>query len=348
MRFWRDPPTTGRSFLLLDHGGNAGKSTYMNWKMDNDGCDTGGGCLIVDPGKQADVFHAMKNYTHLLKTLFIDVPRAKLDYDEQMMFVVEQVKNRRFMSPKYDSGFLKLVHPVHVVMARNALPNPDLMSPDRCIVMQITQGGWNYVPQRQQKEMWNGEHPDKPCFINAGDYDRAGWHHKAPPWCKTDNVYQQLDNAVPTGNVAIQRAKEKRRERTKQLEEWGKKQLAKKLVRWVRRCITHGGFIPTPTPIITDGDDISVTSSIMADAVRIEAQGRALINTKKRKAQRSLRDADQTFRERVRNTDSEGRYRPVPQEEQPLQAGQMVIDNRGDVRAGNAGQYAPGFNPPPN
>jgi len=115
------PPTSRTIIFVIDYDGNAGKSWFADWYVANNIQ-----CQIINPGKKADMTFALKEET---TTLFIDCPRSKqgdlLQYD-----FLEDVKNGRVFSTKYESG-MKYLMPCHVVVMMNEEPDLTKLSRDR-------------------------------------------------------------------------------------------------------------------------------------------------------------------------------------------------------------------------
>lgn len=77
-------------------------------------------CFMIDPSK--DIF-------------LLDVPRQQMEYLQYP--VLEMLKNRLVVSPKYGSTVKQLTKVPHVVVFANEYPNMDAMSNDRYIVNEI-------------------------------------------------------------------------------------------------------------------------------------------------------------------------------------------------------------------
>lgn len=107
--------------FIVDLDGNAGKSwfcEYVNELKSN--------VQILSPGKKADMAYEFFTAT---KILFMDCARSKQSEYIQYDFL-EEVKNGRLFSPKYESR-MKVFKPPHVVVMMNERPDMTKLSMDR-------------------------------------------------------------------------------------------------------------------------------------------------------------------------------------------------------------------------
>lgn len=87
-------------------------------------------CLSV--GKRDDIAHAIDNN----KSIFLfNVPRGGMEFLQYT--ILEQIKDRQVFSPKYNSQMKTFMHPNHVVVFSNELPNMEKMTYDRYFLYHI-------------------------------------------------------------------------------------------------------------------------------------------------------------------------------------------------------------------
>lgn len=107
--------------FIVDLDGNAGKSWFCEYVM-----EMKSNVQILSPGKKADMAYEFFTAT---KILFMDCARSKQSEYIQYDFL-EEIKNGRLFSPKYESR-MKVFKPPHVVVMMNERPDMTKLSMDR-------------------------------------------------------------------------------------------------------------------------------------------------------------------------------------------------------------------------
>ena len=107
--------------FIVDRSGNSGKSWFCDYVR-----QLKSNVQILTPGKKADMAH---EYDPSSKILFMDAPRSKQSDFIQYDFL-EDVKNGRIFSPKYESR-MKFFERPHVVIMMNEDPDMTKLSEDR-------------------------------------------------------------------------------------------------------------------------------------------------------------------------------------------------------------------------
>lgn len=122
-----DGPVDKRKiYFVHDEKGNAGKSTFATWlefNYDN--------VTIQRPAKGADMAYA---YDPQTKIFILDVPRSKTDHCNWTF--LEEVKDRRVFSSKYESESRKIEF-CHVIVMCNDLPPRNAFSEDRWEIITV-------------------------------------------------------------------------------------------------------------------------------------------------------------------------------------------------------------------
>jgi len=113
--------------FIVDIKGAAGKSWFCDYVS-----DVMESVQIVCPGKKQDLAYEFKPGT---KILFLDAPRSKQNEFIQYDFL-EEIKNGRILSPKYESR-MKFFEPPHVVVLMNQQPDYEKLSSDRYDVRMV-------------------------------------------------------------------------------------------------------------------------------------------------------------------------------------------------------------------
>jgi len=116
-------PCRRKIIFVVDPVGNKGKTWFMQYYQHLHGEK----CFCLEPGKKADMAHALP-YSSALRVVFIDCARSNAQYLQYDF--LESLKNGRVFSPKYESG-VKLFNKMHVVVMMNQQPNPTELSEDR-------------------------------------------------------------------------------------------------------------------------------------------------------------------------------------------------------------------------
>lgn len=114
--------------FIVDLKGDTGKSWFCDY------CESNlENVQILTPGKKADLAFEFKPGT---KILFMDAPRSKQNDFIQYDFL-EDIKNGRIFSPKYESRMKYFERP-HVVVFMNHRPDYEKLSEDRYDVRVVT------------------------------------------------------------------------------------------------------------------------------------------------------------------------------------------------------------------
>ena len=117
-------PDSRTIVFVIGFSGNEGKSWFVDWWHFNHPSTT----QVINPSKKNDMAFALDED----KTVFFfDAPRSKqgefIQYD-----ILEELKNGRVFSPKYESG-MKYFNPAHVVVMMNEEPEESKLSVDRVL-----------------------------------------------------------------------------------------------------------------------------------------------------------------------------------------------------------------------
>lgn len=121
-------PLERKIHWYADFDGNAGKSTFATY------CEAHlEDIQVMKPGKLADLAYDLIESTRIL---IMDCPRSR----EQMFpySFLEDVKDRRVFSSKYES-FTKRIPRCHVVVFANFKPEVGKLSPDRPLVIELSE-----------------------------------------------------------------------------------------------------------------------------------------------------------------------------------------------------------------
>lgn len=111
--------------FIVDEQGNAGKSWFCDWYAQEHKRTQ-----VMNPGKKADMAYALETD---IRVLFLDAPRSKQGEYIQYDFL-EDVKNGRVFSGKYESG-MKHLNNVHIVVMMNEQPDMNKLSADRYVII---------------------------------------------------------------------------------------------------------------------------------------------------------------------------------------------------------------------
>lgn len=114
--------------FVIDLQGNGGKSWFADWWHYNNQETT----QVLNPSKKNDMAYALDES----KTVFFfDAPRSKqgefIQYD-----ILEELKNGRVFSPKYESG-MKYFAKNHVIVMMNEYPDMEKLSEDRYSIIAL-------------------------------------------------------------------------------------------------------------------------------------------------------------------------------------------------------------------
>lgn len=123
-------PDGRKIYFVVDQSGDKGKSWFALYT-----CDKKENVQVMKPGKKADMSHALNQDTRIL---FVDIPKCKSEYLQYDF--LEEVKDGLVFSSKYESHMMRM-HPCHVVVLMNEMPNEEKLSRDRYIIWQINGDG---------------------------------------------------------------------------------------------------------------------------------------------------------------------------------------------------------------
>jgi Putative viral replication protein len=122
-------PADDRTIMfIVDKVGNTGKSWYCDYyeRMHKQ-------VQILQPSKKADMAYALDCTS---RVVFVDCPRVKSDFLQYDF--LEEIKNGRVFSPKYESR-VKRLEKCHVVVMMNEDPDESKLSRDRYDIVRITE-----------------------------------------------------------------------------------------------------------------------------------------------------------------------------------------------------------------
>jgi hypothetical protein len=102
--------------------GKVGKTFLANYLM------ASGQATLLEMGKKADLAYILSK--DLKRTVLIDLTRKVEDHMDGLYSLAEGLKNRRMISPKYDSTILTFGKK-HVIFFANFSPNMTAWSADR-------------------------------------------------------------------------------------------------------------------------------------------------------------------------------------------------------------------------
>lgn len=114
-------------FIVDPEGGN-GKSWFCGYAFSN--ID---GCQILGPGKRDDLAHAVDVRS---RVFLVNVPRGNADYLNYGL--LESLKDRMILSPKYESTMKILLNVPHVVVFMNEEPDASKMTADRYDIVHLS------------------------------------------------------------------------------------------------------------------------------------------------------------------------------------------------------------------
>nr|WCR62252.1 MAG: replication associated protein [ssDNA virus sp.] len=123
-----DGPANDRTVrFVVDNDGGHGKSWFCGYafsKLD--------GVQILGPGKRDDLAHAVDVRTRIF---LFNIPRGNAEYLNYGL--LEMIKDRMVLSPKYESQMKILQHTPHVVVFMNEQPDMTKMTADRYDITQL-------------------------------------------------------------------------------------------------------------------------------------------------------------------------------------------------------------------
>lgn len=121
-------PHSRKIKFIVDFEGNTGKTWFANWyKQDNEYVQ------VLKPEKRADTAIQIKLDS---RVIFFNVPKnrtAMIAYD-----ILEDIKDGRISSPKYQSHTAPMQGPCHVVVLMNEYPDMNALSKDRYDIETLT------------------------------------------------------------------------------------------------------------------------------------------------------------------------------------------------------------------
>jgi len=115
-----EEPSPRTVFWFWDSAGNTGKSFMARYLV------AFHGAVIYSNGKVADIAHAYNNEP----VVIFDLARTQEDKLDAVYLAMENFKNGRIFSPKYDSRFKVFAVP-HVMVFANFAPDQSKLSADR-------------------------------------------------------------------------------------------------------------------------------------------------------------------------------------------------------------------------
>jgi len=128
-------PSPREIIFIVDVDGNSGKSWFASYYptfFPNQS-------IILSPGKKPDMVYAFIQQLHKdVRVVFFDCPRSKQKDVIQYDFL-EELKNGRVFSTKYESRMVEFTPP-HVVVFMNESPDYDKLSDDRYNVLTLNSG----------------------------------------------------------------------------------------------------------------------------------------------------------------------------------------------------------------
>lgn len=118
----KKPPHDRDVVFIVDFVGNQGKTWFAKQYRAKNPEET----QYMETGKKADMSYALANVGK--RVLFVNVSRKQVE-NIQYSFL-EAVKDGVIFSPKYES-MTKYIHPMHVIVMMNEMPDPVGLSKDR-------------------------------------------------------------------------------------------------------------------------------------------------------------------------------------------------------------------------
>lgn len=135
-------PDRRRVVFVTDYTGNAGKSWFIDWW-----CSSHSDSLVLHPSKHDNMAYVLSKTRPRPRTIFIDCPREKLEFFSYTF--LEDLKNCRVLSNKYETKMVKLPKVPHVVVMMNSDPDRTKLSNDRFmhIVLDPMNQPMHYFPE---------------------------------------------------------------------------------------------------------------------------------------------------------------------------------------------------------
>lgn len=122
----KEPPCPRKVYWLYEEDGNVGKSYLTRYLASKHNA------YCPDVTKIQDIYYAY-NYEPIV---IFDIPRAKYEQMDAIYPVLEQFKNGRFFSGKYQSQVMMFKVP-HVIVFANFPPDRSKLSQDRWLVIPV-------------------------------------------------------------------------------------------------------------------------------------------------------------------------------------------------------------------
>lgn len=134
-------PDRRRVVFVVDYTGNTGKSWFIDFYR-----STHPDCLVLHPSKHENMAYVLSKCRPKPRVVFIDCPREKLDFFSYTF--LEDLKNGRVLSSKYETKMVELKNP-HVVVMMNSDPDRTKLSNDRfrVIVLDPMNQPIHYFPE---------------------------------------------------------------------------------------------------------------------------------------------------------------------------------------------------------
>lgn len=113
--------------FFVDRDGGHGKSWFCGYALSRLE-----GCQILGPGKRDDLAHAVDVRT---RVFLFNVPRGQAEYLNYGL--LEMIKDRMVLSPKYESQMKILQNTPHIVVFMNEQPDTTKMTEDRYYITEL-------------------------------------------------------------------------------------------------------------------------------------------------------------------------------------------------------------------
>lgn len=126
----RSDPCPRTIFFVVDFSGNAGKSWFVDWYVQQHQQS-----VVILPGKKPDMVYSLATCGFDPRVIFVDCPRSKQGDFIQYDFL-EELKNGRVFCSKYESHMMYFDVP-HVVVMMNEEPDYSKLSDDRYEVIKL-------------------------------------------------------------------------------------------------------------------------------------------------------------------------------------------------------------------
>lgn len=114
--------------FIVDREGGFGKSWFCGYLFSRF-VD----CQLLGPGKRDDIAHAIDRRT---RVFLFNIPRGQAEYLNYGL--LEMIKDRMVLSPKYESTMKILIHTPHVCVFMNEEPDQSKMTEDRYNIIYLS------------------------------------------------------------------------------------------------------------------------------------------------------------------------------------------------------------------